>query len=303
MPGEEYDETAEGISYGPQSFDVDDRTGHLYLLDSINERVNEYDENGQYLKDFPIACGGTGDIRVSPDGKYLYVFSGRCYTIYKHKISGEFVETYPVLPNEKKMPGLGTGGLAFDENGNVMLELEIESYKKGCRFYQIGKTGEEWKENNYKGFISKDGQEYYKIKGIDWQTALVQISNKKGLLQREFQVKLPQKAYVYYKGCDKGNIYLDVAFEHGSIWDEDSYLDHFIWKYSKEGKLIAKVDRSILLRELFKDQKQIILSKSGTNGHYADYFINSRVNSEGNIYWLTTFKNEGLKIFKYSKIK
>ena len=38
------DEGGDGPVYGPQSFDVSDETGYLYLLDSVNERVLEYDE-------------------------------------------------------------------------------------------------------------------------------------------------------------------------------------------------------------------------------------------------------------------
>ena len=41
------DEGGAGPVYGPQSFDVSDETGHLYLLDSVNERVLEDDESGE----------------------------------------------------------------------------------------------------------------------------------------------------------------------------------------------------------------------------------------------------------------
>ncbi len=291
-------------NYGPQSFDIAEN-GHLFLLDSVNERVIEYDDQGKYLKDFPIACGGTGDIRVSPDNKSLYVFSWRCEGIYKYSIEGEFLEGYSVLPNENKSPGLCTEGLDFDESGNIMLELRIDDYDKACRFYQIGKTGNEWKDNNHFGHISVDGKEFYHVHAINKYKETIQILNRDGLLQKELVVKLPQDAYVYYNGCDKeGNIYLDVAFSYGSIWDDDSYLDHFIWKYNRKGNLIAEIDRSLLLQELFKEKsKQIILSNSKTNGYYTDRFKEFRVSSNGDVYWLASLKGKGLKIFKYSKIE
>ena len=293
-----------GPNYGPQSFDVAEN-GHLFLLDSVNERVIEYDDQGKYLKDFPIACGGTGDIRVSPDEEYLYVFSWRCGVIYKYSIEGEFLETYPVLPNEKKSSGLCTEGLDFDENGNVMLELRIDSYDKACRFYQIGKMGNEWKKNNYFGHVSKDGKEFYHVHTVSESRETIQILDRDGLSQRKLVVELPQEAYVYYNGCDKeGNVYLDVAFSYGSIWDDDSYLDHFIWKYNKKGNLIVEIDRSLPLQKLFEEKsKQTILSNSKTNGYYTDRFKEFRVSDNGDIYWLASLKGKGLKIFKYSKIE
>ncbi|MCK5465947.1 hypothetical protein KAI56_00400 [Candidatus Parcubacteria bacterium] len=287
-----------GPVYGPQSFDVDDKTGYLYLLDSVNERVLEYDGNGKYLRDFPIACGGTGDIRISPDGEFLYVFSGRCGAIYKYNVTGEFLESYSVVPD--KNPGIGTDGMAFDENGNVMLDIEIEDYIKWSRFYQIGKNGDEWKENYYKGFISKDGKEYYNLSQINSRTRSVKVKNKKGELLRKFLVELPQPAYVYYKGSDdKKSIYLTVGFLE-PITENGFNSDSFIWKYDKDGNLLMKINRFVPLKNSFEDDELLAIPAIYL---YSDNFISFRVNGKGDVYWLATFKNKGLKIFKYSKIK
>ena len=285
-----------GPIYGPQSFDISDETGHLYLLDSINERILEYDENGKYLRDFPIACGGTGDVRVSPNGECLYVFSWRCEAVYKYDTEGEFLESYP-LSKEVSLGCLGTNGLAFDEDGNIMLDIEIENYIKWGRFYQIGKNGDEWKENYYKGFISKDGKEYYNLSQINSRTRSVKIKDKEGELLKKFLVKLSQPAYVYYYGCDdKKNTYLNIAFEHGSM-DEGFHFDDFVWKYNRRGGLLAKFDLMIPLRENYN----IINNKFLPNFSYAwAPLTNKRIDSEGSVYRMFTFENEGLKIYKYS---
>jgi len=181
------------------------------------------------------------------------------------------------------------------------------SDKKGCRFYQIGKTGEGRKGNNYKGFISKDGEEFYKLYHRDKKSRFVKIMNKDGELQKKFVVEFSQellskssnKGYVYYKGCDKENIYLNVAFEHGST-NEGFYFDEFIWKYNRNGNLLSQIDILEPLRKMYNvtDNKFI-----------PEYFyisaplVEARVDTGGNFYYVTTFKNEGLKIFKYSKIK
>ena len=285
-----------GPVYGPQSFDVDDKTGYLYLLDSVNERVLEYDGNGKYLRDFPIACGGTGDIRISPDGEFLYVFSWRCEAIYKYKISGEFLEEYKVLPNEKKRPGLGSAGLGFDENGNVMLDLKIENYIDWSGFYQIGETGNEWKENYYKGYISRDGKELYYSEFADARTVDVfSKSRDEGVVKKLFEVKLPiSDNSCHFIGSDKkNNIYIESLL--GPLISE-MYFE----KYTKSGELLVGVDIFEPLRKIYNVTDNKILP----NYFYTYPPLSSiRVSHEGSVYYMFTFENEGLRLFKYSKVE
>lgn len=295
------DESSTGLLYGPQSFDVDDSSNHLFILDSINERIIEYDENGKYLRDFLIGIGATTDIKIKDE--YIYILSFGSDAVYKLDMSGEILDSYS-LPG--KNPGMGNGGIEFDENGNIMVEINIDGYyDEESRFYEIGKNGDEWKTNSYNGNISRDKKGFYFTGGTDWPTRTVQIKNRMGSIQKEFAVKLSKRAYVYYRGCDdEGNIYLDIGYEYGSIWDNDSYIDHFIWKYNKKGRLIMEIDRSIPLQKLFKKPKEEILTvESGYNGYYTQEFKRMRITNSGDIYWMTTFENEGLKIFKYSQVK
>lgn len=296
------DESGTGLVYGPQSFDVDDKTNHLYLLDSINERVIEYDDEGKYLRDFSIGIGATTDMKIQ--GEHIYILSFGSDAVYKLDMSGKILETYLITPG--KNPGIGIGGIEFDENGNIMVEINIDGYyDEESRFYEIGKNSDEWKTNSYNGNITRDKKGFYSIGGIGWSTHTVQIKDRSGKIQNEFVVKLSQKAYVYYRGYDEeGNVYLDIGYGHGSIWDDDSYVDHFIWKYNKNGELITEIDRSIPLQELFKKPKSKILTvESGCNGYYTRQFRRTRITNSEEIYWMTTFENEGLKIFKYSQIK
>ena len=277
-----------GPVYGPQSFDVDDKTGYLYLLDSVNERVLEYDGNGKYLRDFPIACGGTGDIRISPDGEFLYVFSWRCEAIYKYKISGEFLEEYKVLPNEKKRPTLSLGGLSFDGSENVMLELEIESYFKGDKFYQIGKSGDEWKNNSYIGYQLSNKDEYCSVgnlkKGETWKKRYLPVFNKEGELKREIKIELLRDGFMYFKGLDEdNNIYLEIQYSEGSG-------DVEIQKHNQEGSLLAVID----IKEMPRINNFIY--------NYTQMFKKREVSKSGDVYLM--FSNvEEIKIYKYSQVK
>jgi hypothetical protein len=283
-----------GPNYGPQSFDVAN-DGHLFLLDSVNERMIEYDQNGKYVKDFPIGCGGTGDIRVSPDQEFLYVFSWRCGAVYEYDLAGKPLETYK-LSKDMLMATLGGNGLGFDESGNIMLGMAIDGYgkeNKEERFFQIGKNGDEWKNNNYKGFLLSNG-DYYYDRFIDWQTGGAQIIDKNGSIKKEFTIKDPEqnsKMYMYFAGSDsKNNVYerIDVEFNNPA---DDKGTDNMFLKYDLNGNKIATID--VLTPLSYKERGSYF---------YTDYFQSRRVSKSGEIYYAFFFKDKGEKIYKYSKV-
>lgn len=281
----EGDEDDMGPKYGPQSFDVNSSNNHFFLLDSTNQRVIEYDEKGKYLKDFPIACGGTGDIRVSPDYNYLYIWSGRCGEIYKYDIEGELLESYPVVP--EKNPGIGIGGMIFDENGNIMLDLRISDYDKESRFYQVGENGNEWKENNCEGYISKDGKEYYLSDGVVKKMGEVEryvsVFSRDNELKRRIRVELSRKGFPYFVGLDKNdNVYLEIQYTGKS-------RDIEIKKYNQNGDLLTVIDVKEMPR----------INNFGYN--YTLIFKKRKVSQNEDVYLMFSDIKE-IKIYKYSKI-
>lgn len=280
-----------GPNYGPQSFDVA-QDGRLFLLDSVNGRVIQYGADGKYVKDFPIACGGTGDIRMAPDQNKLYVLSWRCSAVYQYEVAGELVDTYNLSP-EMQSATLGAGGLDFDEKGNLMIELTIKSYSQEERFYQVGKNGDEWKKNNYTGFLLGNG-DYYSDKWVDWQTGQVQISDQNGAVKKEFTIKNSaggSKMYMYFSGSDKeNNIYVRIGLEFDDSAN-NGRTENFFWKYDLSGNKRAAVD---VLGPLSLEQRD--------DYFYTSYFNSRRIGESGDIYYAFFFKGEGLKIYKYSKV-
>lgn len=276
-----------GPNYGPQSFDIDEATGHLFLLDSINSRVIEYDESGKYLQEFPIACGGTGDIKISTDNKNLFIWSNRCSAIYKYDIiSKEHADSYSVISG--KNPGVGISGMEFDESGNIMLELSINGYNNNeYRFYQIGRNGDEWKNNNFLGHFSKNG-EYYLLNGIKKgetrEKRYISVLNKNNKLQREIKIELPKNGLMYFFGLDRdNNIYLEIQYT-----GEGSGIE--IRKYNREGKLLAILEVSELAK------------KNDFIWWYTRIFKKQRVSEKGDVYLMFSDIKE-IKIYKYSKVE
>lgn len=286
-----------GPNYGPQSFDINESDGHLFLLDSINKRVIEYGENGKYLRDFYIGIGATTDIKIKDENIYILSFGSDA--VYKLDMSGKILEKYLITPG--KNPGVGNGGIEFDEDENIMVDTSISGYNDGdYRFYQIGPNGDEWKTNSYIGNITRDKKGFYLIKGIDWLTYKVQTLNRLESVQKEFAIKLPQKAYVYYYGSDaKGNIYLNVGYKD-SIETKEGISDEFVFKYDKNGILLAEFDLFVPLRKFFSDDEILAIPRLYL---YANDFINVRIDNKGEMYRLYSFKDKGIMIFKYSKIE
>lgn len=282
-----------GPNYGPQSFDIDEATGHLFLLDSVNSRVIEYDEAGKYTDDFPIKYSLPEDIRVKDN--FIYIFEYGIPAISKYTTSGEFVEDYKILSSEViESPFLG---LEFDMNSNIMLGsmgrekgVKYGSFEAGrkYKFYQIGKNGDEYKNNNYIGYQSKDGMKYYLLGGIKEgetrEKRYVLVLNKDGILQREIKIELPRIGLAYFSGLDKNdNIYLEIQYSGGGGGIE-------IRKYNQNGKLLAVLEVSELAK------------KNDFMWWFTRIFKKQRVSENGDVYLMFSDTKE-IKIYKYSQVE
>lgn len=69
---------------GPRSFAMDS-AGTIYILDTVNERVNKYSRAGRFISSFPASAHNT-DIVVSPVDGRIYLLSSsenlvRCYSV------------------------------------------------------------------------------------------------------------------------------------------------------------------------------------------------------------------------------
>jgi hypothetical protein len=90
-----------GQCNGPQGVAVDTSaaeptSGHVYVADSGNNRVNVFESDGTFLFPFPVSGGPTSvavdNSAASPSRHDVYVSSGE-FTIRKFKPNGELIET------------------------------------------------------------------------------------------------------------------------------------------------------------------------------------------------------------------
>jgi hypothetical protein len=208
----------------------------------------------------------------------------------KYSTSGKLSEIY-TIPSVIEEP---LGGLQFDVDGKLMIEKsDMFERKKFSRFFEIGESGYEYKQNNYIGFQSRDGTEYFQYQERQsWrkEVGVIHVLDREGALKRKIMLKFPEThahgdRYVYFRGLDdEKNIYLDVGYKSlkKEGWEE------LMWKYSKGGKLLASID---------------IAAPIEINGKipldYTRIFVPYRITGEGDIYRMFPLK-DAVRIVKYT---
>ena len=75
---------------GPRSFSLDSRN-NIYILDTVNERVNKYAPNGKFLFSFPASAHHT-DIVVSPVDGRIYLLSPSENCVRRYSGNGKIEE-------------------------------------------------------------------------------------------------------------------------------------------------------------------------------------------------------------------
>lgn len=275
-----------GPNYGPQSFDLDSQ-GNIYVLDSVNARVVRYDQKGEVLQTFPILNLTPDDIRVHEE--FVYVFDYGTHKILKYSTSGKLSEIY-TIPSVIEEP---LGGLQFDVDGKLMIEKsDMFERKKFSRFFEIGESGYEYKQNNYIGFQSRDGTEYFQYQERQsWrqEVGVIHVLDREGALKRKILLKFPATRargdrYVYFRGLDdEGNIYLDVGYKSlkKEGWEE------LMWKYDREGRLVASIDIAASIE-----------TNNRIPSRYTRTFVDFRITGKGDIYRMFPLK-EAVRIVKY----
>lgn len=121
-PGD--DESLKDHPYcGPRAFAVDEQ-GALYLLDTVNQRVNKYDSGGKCLFFFPASAHHT-DIIVSREDQRIYLLSSSENLIRAFSPRGELVEEFPLPGDEGLFLELSREGERVRARSNQGSTLEL----------------------------------------------------------------------------------------------------------------------------------------------------------------------------------
>lgn len=267
--------------YGPQSFYIDAKS-NLYLLDSVNQRILVYDQQGLYLSMFSLTerVDSLIDIIVCDDR--IYVLDTAIGQVLEYNMRGQFADVHEI-PGEIAQSAI-IKGIDIDINGNLMVESNDH------KFYQIKpKDSHQYK---YQGKQSNNGREYYIIKS-EATNGVIEVLERAGTVIREMTISdlgflgifSLNDGSVYYENLNldsAGNIYVQVTIHRKRLADK---LD--IWKaigkYSPEGELLAVIpvsDPDVGELSLLYPHKEMM------------------VNTQGNIYYLLTLPDH-VRIVKF----
>lgn len=241
--------------WGPESLAIDNQ-GNIYMLDSINKRIQKFNKEGKYMAsinlDPHIRFRCPDDLCIDQVGN-LYVlrkgFPGGIVRQYTQK--GELVREYPISNEIGQVWNINV-----DESGNLFVE-GLEGYvrtKKGAfrKVYQLGTKDKahdptQQLKNAKRGIPCEGGEYRYEIGkrevGKRKYLSLIKILDRKGKLKREIVVKRPAfwSIPTTFLGVDQtGHIYIEVQTFIGSFKKED--LGFEVHKYDKRGNLLAKIE-------------------------------------------------------------
>ncbi len=215
---------------------VVDAKGNLWTLDAENNRVEEFNEKGEYVKAFGAAGSGSGQLSgasalaLDASGNVWVADSGN-NRIEEFNEKGEYVRAFGTV-------GSGAGqvkkpeGVAVDAKGEVWV---ADTYNS--RIEVFGETGEYLKtvgsEGSGEGQIGEPQDLAIDVKGnvwvADWPNNRVEEFNEKGEFVRQFgsagaglgQISHPYGIAVDAAGrvwvADNGNNRVDVFGEAGTF--------------------------------------------------------------------------------------
>lgn len=197
----------EGAIIGPKSFTVDDE-GNIYICDTVNERVQVFSSNGDYLSTIPLKVEGMAtDIAIDKRG-FIYIYDR--IKLYQYDKKGNFIKAVDV--DEGRWGGGGTMHI---------INNEIYMYacdSKTCGDFTIGRTlfnnllvgpsdkeSKRFKEKGKQGF---SGKKY--MTGLRrFERGEMEIKAKDSGTSQNMSFPLREILSIKFLGEDKkGNVYV-----------------------------------------------------------------------------------------------
>jgi len=265
-------EDQEGLRYGPTAIDVD-QDGNIYILDTVNQRVKVFDQNGELLRSFPVRRW-PGALAVDRE-ESVWVLRG--HTIHRYTSQGTPIETIQIPSTDIPL----SSELMITSNGEICAgQFEVVPGKvvgEGEKGEDIrtGKT----KRIRYRQGIKKSGHRY-QIE-VTNSARTLELMDASGHIVKTINLEKrhPYDDAAFLSEDNDGNIYLLVTTH-----TDDRHFYTEVWKYDRSYRLIAKVGP--------------IFTKFYTETPAPREWL--VVDGIGNVYQLITEK-EAVKIVKWSK--
>lgn len=207
----EFGKQLTGARSGPSSFAVD-TDGSIFLLDTVNARVQKYDPAGKYIAAFPVARG-TEDLVVDEAGS-LYAMDGYdTHRVRKYDPAGKLLQEIPISSGIKLiMPD----AMAY-KNGGLFVEAKGESRAVGPYVYQVLDKGvpipaDQQASRLVPGRPARSADAYLMKGASSATTPFVDVFRSDGVLERRIILPLERQigALPALASDASGNVYLAV---------------------------------------------------------------------------------------------
>ena len=126
QPGEPGNETRPGYMNNVHGVAVDIKTGNVFVNDRDNHRIQVFDADGKYLREWKIDANPSSlhFIQIGDDG-HAVVFDRNTHKLVKYDLDGRLIYSWGTIGD---FPGTiwGVHGMATDQEGNLYL-AEVDS--------------------------------------------------------------------------------------------------------------------------------------------------------------------------------
>ena len=266
---------------GPVTFTLDN-TGNIYILDSVNGRVEKFAPDGTYVGEIGRKLYGSS-MCVSKDGK-LYLLGGN--SLKEYSPFGKLKKVLPLAKAMNLIEGYGQS-VFFDQDGNLSIKnIDQRVYKIAS---MQNKTGRGMTSNGSLRALSKSQQMASKRLGmpgsrtglrfvVKWRSphrASVEVLAKGNRSGKGIELTTSDNlgSVLFLKQDGQGSIYVEVE-----RITADDYVHLEVLKYDVEGFLLAKIELP--------------------NDYYTTCYKKVDVDSAGNVYQLLTLKR-GVQVIKW----
>jgi len=124
--GEPDNETRPGYMNNVHGVAVDVKTGQVFVNDRDNHRIQVFDADGKYLREWKIDANPSSlhFIQIGDDG-HAIVFDRNTHKLVKYDLDGRLIYSWGTIGD---FPGTiwGVHGMATDQEGNLYL-AEVDS--------------------------------------------------------------------------------------------------------------------------------------------------------------------------------
>ncbi len=262
QPGNFYIDIELNSDTKPSDIDFDSE-GNIYIFDPGNNRIQEFDKEGKYVRSIPVKdCYKWNDedktvhykreFKIDKDNN-IFVLDNAAKEIIKIDNNGNELESISLIPISQNYPALFIGELAIDENGNPYFEdiyydkTMRKSKVKNIIKIKQGKVEVESvsTKSNLGVMTDNRGRKYELDKIGDNEININRINDNKIIRKFNIKVNGNRLAARIFGEDKKGNIYFYVSCK--------DYLGAL--KYNKEGVLVARI---IDIREYWYKENNIL---------------------------------------------